>query len=394
MKYRRITTLLLTISLLCVLFTPCTQAAEGYVFSLKANGNNSATVSVGDTVTVTLDVSAASKHFNMYAVSATLRFYGEMFQISNNTPGAGIDCTAADSGDGWKDVTVNALSDSIEGDTWSSPATLITLKLTALKAGATKLMLKKAKVANETGTMQDYSSGTSDVSITIKNVERDDSGKNIGENTKDGTDNEPSSSGKDVSGSTETGSTDGGAVTEPEVTYNNPFVDVADDAWYSKAVQYVVESKLFTGTSASTFSPDSNMTRAMFVTVLHRYAGLPIAGSTAKFSDVSADSWYSAAVAWASENRIINGYGDGMFCPNKNITLEQMMTILYRYIGATGSGELPAEYGAVSNWAEDAMRWACHAKLFTGVEGTLRAKEAASRAQVAGFMSNFNLLPR
>ncbi len=173
------------------------------------------------------------------------------------------------------------------------------------------------------------------------------------------------------------------------------FDDVSADAWYKSAVDYVGNFGLFNGTSENTFSPDGNMTRAMFSVVLHRYADTPTAAFTGRFSDVPSQTWYTDAVEWASANSIVNGMGDGKFSPTKMITLEQMVTILYRYSGAEKTfigGQLPTQYGTVSAWAEPAMTWAASAGLFNGIGGTLQAGSPASRAQVAAMMMNFNKL--
>ena len=114
--------------------------------------------------------------------------------------------------------------------------------------------------------------------------------------------------------------------------WNNSFADVKNSSWYYDAVAYASSHSLFSGTSSTTFSPGAPMTRGMFVTVLGRMAGVDGAdyGGSA-FLDAPAGSWYSPFVAWASENHIVSGAGDGRFLPNKEITREQMALILYNY---------------------------------------------------------------
>lgn len=86
------------------------------------------------------------------------------------------------------------------------------------------------------------------------------------------------------------------------------FSDVPNGAWYADAVDYVYEHGIMNGTSATTFSPNTPMTRAMLVTVLHRAAGSPSAATGTAFSDVPSGAYYMGAVAWASANGIVTGY--------------------------------------------------------------------------------------
>ena len=107
---------------------------------------------------------------------------------------------------------------------------------------------------------------------------------------------------------------------------NLPFTDVNTTDWFYEAVQYAYEKGMMSGTSTTTFSPGGTTTRGMIVTILHRMEGTPTANGTA-FTDVPADQWYSNAVSWASANRIVGGYGNGLFGPGDPITREQMAAI-------------------------------------------------------------------
>ena len=100
--------------------------------------------------------------------------------------------------------------------------------------------------------------------------------------------------------------------------WSNPFTDVTGH-WALGAIEYVSVKGLFDGTSATTFTPDGAMTRAMLVTVLHRMEISPAAGAS-QFSDVPDGQWYAQAVAWAAENKIVDGYGGGLFGPNDPVT--------------------------------------------------------------------------
>ena len=111
------------------------------------------------------------------------------------------------------------------------------------------------------------------------------------------------------------------------------FTDVPEDAPYAQAVAWCRENQIMNGTSDTTFSPDSSLTRAMLVTVLYRAEHSPAAAEAARFTDVPAGIWYTQAVAWAAEQEIILGYGDGRFGPEDPITREQLATILQQYGG-------------------------------------------------------------
>ena len=110
------------------------------------------------------------------------------------------------------------------------------------------------------------------------------------------------------------------------------FTDVKPGAWYYTAVDYAVSEKLFSGTSANTFSPNTPMTRAMFVRVLGNKARVdPEDYPGSYFLDVPKGTWYTPYVQWAAGHEIVNGTGGGKFSPDKSVTREQMALILYNY---------------------------------------------------------------
>lgn len=109
----------------------------------------------------------------------------------------------------------------------------------------------------------------------------------------------------------------------------NPFKDISANDYYYEAVLWAVENGITSGTGADTFSPGATVTRGQTVTFLHRAAGSPLAGSSA-FSDVSDSAYYAKAVAWAAENGITSGTGNGKFGPKADCTRAQIMTLLYR----------------------------------------------------------------
>lgn len=177
--------------------------------------------------------------------------------------------------------------------------------------------------------------------------------------------------------------------------WSNPFTDVTGH-WALGAIEYVSVKGLFDGTSATTFTPDGAMTRAMLVTVLHRMEISPAAGAS-QFSDVPDGQWYAQAVAWAAENKIVDGYGGGLFGPNDPVTREQMAVILHRYAKAKGYNVSAMKHldgfsdkGCVSAYAEDALKWAVGARLIVGRSNGLLAPQGnITRAEVATILMRF-----
>lgn len=116
---------------------------------------------------------------------------------------------------------------------------------------------------------------------------------------------------------------------EPK-TASNPFTDVAANAYYCKAVLWAVENGITTGTSATTFSPDAPCTRAQGVTFLWRANSSKAASAAASFTDVASDAYYAPAVAWAAEQNVTGGVGNGLFSPDTTCTRAQIVSMLYR----------------------------------------------------------------
>ena len=179
-------------------------------------------------------------------------------------------------------------------------------------------------------------------------------------------------------------------------TGTTTFTDVGAGDWYRSAVEYVVEKGMMNGTSAVTFSPNETTTRAMIVTILHRMEGEPRAWGYA-FSDVATSAYYADAVAWAAEQRIVNGTGSMTFSPDAPITREQLAAILYRYaqfkdydVSASNSLTSYTDAAQISSYAAAAMRWANAEGLVTGSTGRkLNPQGNASRAEVATILMRF-----
>ncbi len=183
----------------------------------------------------------------------------------------------------------------------------------------------------------------------------------------------------------------------------NPFTDIDDtDAFYS-AIEFVYENGLFKGVSSSEFAPMTTMSRAMFVTVLGRLANVDVEAYTeVAFDDVVAGEYYAPYVAWAVENGLAKGYGDGTFGVNDNVTIEQAIVFIARFAQLNGieldiaEADLSsyADLDEVADWAYNEMLWAVNSGVYTA-DGVLAPKGAAARAIVADMLynlcSNFTL---
>jgi hypothetical protein len=110
----------------------------------------------------------------------------------------------------------------------------------------------------------------------------------------------------------------------------NPFGDIFRDDLFYRDTRFVYSNGLMTGTAAGEFSPNSNLTRAMLVSILWRHEGRPLFENNI-FTDVQSGMWYSDAIAWANENKIASGYGGGLFGAHDNVTSEQFAAILRNY---------------------------------------------------------------
>ena len=174
----------------------------------------------------------------------------------------------------------------------------------------------------------------------------------------------------------------------------HPFTDVPQGHWAGDAVQYVYENNLMGGTDSTTFSPNNTTTRGMIVTVLYRLTGEPASGTASQFTDVAAGAWYAKAVAWAASRDIVNGTSATTFSPNSPITREQLAAILYRFAqhmgyDTEGQADLSGftDLAQVSTYAREAMAWCVDAGLLSGTSPTtLSPRGQATRAQTAAVL--------
>ncbi len=194
---------------------------------------------------------------------------------------------------------------------------------------------------------------------------------------------------------------EGGNPIHGQMRYNAPFdvtiyahwrvamSDVAADAWYANAVDYVVKNGLMSGYSANQFGPNDTLNRAMVVQVLYNKEGQPaLNGAKHGFSDVPSSQWFNNAVTWGSKRGVVSGFGGGLFKPEDAVTIEQVAVILWNYAGTpTGRGAL-TNVGKHSDWAANALRWCVETGALENVPFT-NATEKATRAQTAQILTNF-----
>lgn len=182
--------------------------------------------------------------------------------------------------------------------------------------------------------------------------------------------------------------------------WDNPFADVADNAWYRNAIQYVYENNLMAGTGDTTFDPEVSLTRAMTAQILYNLDGQPKVDEEATFSDMTeAPTWSVDAIAWAQDTGVVAGMGDNEFAPNAKVTREQFAQMMYNYAkykkyDLTKTGDLSKfpDDGSVSDWAESALSWANGNGLINGhaESGLLDPQGNTIRGQAASIIMNFD----
>ena len=168
----------------------------------------------------------------------------------------------------------------------------------------------------------------------------------------------------------------------------SPFSDVSTSAYYYEAVKWAQEKDITGGIGNGLFGPNQPCTRAQIVTFLWRAAGSPEPKAMSSFSDVSADSYYAKAVAWAVENGITTGTGDGKFSPDATCTREQAVAFLYRASGspAVSGGSAFSDVAANAYYA-DAVAWAEKNGVTGGIGGGLFGSgNTCTRAQIVTFL--------
>lgn len=173
------------------------------------------------------------------------------------------------------------------------------------------------------------------------------------------------------------------------VSADNKFTDVPKGAWYLSDLNYALANGYISGTSDNTFSPEGNITRGQFVTILGRMLGVSATDGNTKFYDVASNSYYAPYVGWAAQHGYVNGTSDTTFAPESLITFEQMGTILANFItksGATLSGCTPSatykDESSISAYAVESMEMMrAYGLLHTDSSGNVRPQTPVNRAE-------------
>ena len=167
----------------------------------------------------------------------------------------------------------------------------------------------------------------------------------------------------------------------------NFFYDVPNDAYYYEAVKWAAEDGITGGIGSSLFAPNQPCTRAQIVTFLWRAAGSPEPKNMSNFSDVPADSYYAKAVAWAVENGITTGTGDGKFGPDATCTRAQSVTFLFRASKASANGAPAFSDVAATAYYAEAVKWATNNGITNGIGDNLFGSDNdCTRAQIVTFL--------
>lgn len=168
--------------------------------------------------------------------------------------------------------------------------------------------------------------------------------------------------------------------------------------WAKPHIGFVTERELFLGTSQDTFSPNTSMTRAMFVTVIGRLyeRSYGIVTGTSTFTDVNVNDYYAKYVAWANENGVIKGIGNNKFAPDENVTREQMAVIMQNFANLLNKADVtenPLIYtdrASISSWAIAGAIYCQETNIIKGRDGgNFAPQENATRAEVAAVVERF-----
>ena len=184
---------------------------------------------------------------------------------------------------------------------------------------------------------------------------------------------------------------------DDEETTELNFTDVKESDWFYKGVAYVVDKGVMSGVSENQFDPSGKLTRAMLVQMLYNMESRPACDAENAFIDVPVGQWYTDAVIWANDAKIVSGMGEGLFAPNMEITREQMVAMLYNYAkykgyDVTASADLSAfaDTASVSAWAQPAMQWAVAEGYISGMgDSQLAPQGTATRAEIASVIMRF-----
>lgn len=179
------------------------------------------------------------------------------------------------------------------------------------------------------------------------------------------------------------------------------FRDLDTTKWYHEAIDTMLREGLMNGTGNGLFEPNGTLTRAMLVTILWRSEGKPAASAQTSFTDVPVGAYYAEAVRWAAANGVVKGVSSTEFGPSKNITRQELVTILWRLAAKKGLNTsnagltVPefADRSQIAAWAAEAMSWGCTRGILTGKSANrVDPTGTATRAEAAAMIVRFRNL--
>ncbi|MFY9188916.1 MAG: S-layer homology domain-containing protein [bacterium] len=185
------------------------------------------------------------------------------------------------------------------------------------------------------------------------------------------------------------------------ISYNHmSFKDVANNAWYAKAVSFIAAREITTGTGGGNFSPEARLTRGQFIVMLMKAYGIaPDANPKDNFSDAGG-TYYTGYLAAAKRLGVSAGIGNNMFAPEKEITRQEMFTLLYnalKVIGKLPQGDSGktldhfSDAGQIDSWAKEAMTLLVKTGTIGGNAGKLNPTSTTTRAEMAQVLYNLLL---
>lgn len=178
---------------------------------------------------------------------------------------------------------------------------------------------------------------------------------------------------------------------EPETS--SRFTDISSRPWAVEAIEALAEEGIINGVSATEFNPDANITRADFCVIIAKAAGFTGGDGTTEFSDVDSGKYYAPYVAYAAEQGIVQGYGDGLFKPEASISRQEMMVVIAKLLGADGTTDTAvlddfSDGASVAAWAAPYAAYLVSAGVVQGTDTGLNPLEAITRAQAAVLVYN------
>lgn len=177
------------------------------------------------------------------------------------------------------------------------------------------------------------------------------------------------------------------------------YVDVTNErVWYFPYVYAAYDAGLMKGVGEDRFAPESHLTRAQMAMLLYRMAGAPEVQAENLFTDVQNDEWYTSAVLWAAEHKVVYGYGDGRFRPNGDITRQEAVVMLARFaalqeveLKKTVEPQAFTDEAKISEWAKEAVKLCTEAGILEGYpDGSFRPWNLITRAEAAKIIVIFH----